>query len=75
MRYISILLSLLATSSCGGESNITEKPTTDTVIIEYPSAKDTLIILDTISVVKKNASSLWSPKCRAYGKWRTSWIG
>jgi len=72
MKYISILLSLLATSSCGGESHIVEEPTRDTVVIEYPNTKDTLIILDTVTVVKKNAKNLWTPKCRAYGKWRTS---
>ena len=72
MRYISILLSLLVTSSCSVDAPPAEETTKDTVVIEYPTTKDTLIIVDTVSAVKKNAKNLWTPKCRAYGKWRTS---
>jgi hypothetical protein len=72
MRYISILLSLLATSSCSVDAPSADEPMRDTVVIEYPTTKDTLIVLDTAQAVKKNAKNLWTPKCVAYGKWRTS---
>lgn len=72
MKYISILLILLAMTSCHYDSPEYNNEPVDTVVIEYIDNKDTLIILDTISVVKKNAKNLWTPKCKAYTKWRQS---
>jgi len=72
MRYISISLILLVIASCSSDSPQSSGEPVDTVVIEYMESKDTLIILDTLTVVKKNAKNLWTPKCRAYGKWRTS---
>ena len=71
MKYIGMLLSLLVAISCSvSHADYKPKPI-DTVVIEYPKDKDTLIILDTV-VVKKNAKNLWTPKCVAYRKWRIS---
>ena len=71
MKYIGTLLSLLVAISCS-VSHADDKPEAiDTVVIEYPENKDTLIIVDTL-VVKKNAKNLWTPKCVAYMKWRLS---
>ena len=72
MRYISISLILLAIASCSSHSPQPSDEPVDTVVIDYMESKDTLIILDTVSVVKKNAKNLWTPKCIAYGKWKTS---
>ena len=72
MRYISISLILLAMASCSYDSPQPSGKPVDTVVIEYMESKDTLIILDTVSVVKKNAKNLWTPKCTAYRRWRTS---
>ncbi len=72
MRYISISLILLAIASCSSDSPQPSGEPVDTVVIEYMETKDTLIILDTVSVVKKNAKNLWTPKCIAYRRWRTS---
>ena len=75
MKYISILLSTLAIISCSSDDNHVYESGEfkDTVVIEYTDSKDTLII-DTSKVVKKNAKNLWTPKCNAYPKWKTSWI-
>lgn len=72
MKYISISLILLAIASCSSDSPPSSSDPVDTVVIEYIEEKDTLIILDTVSVVKKNAKNLWTPKCIAYTKWRQS---
>ncbi len=72
MKSIPILLILLATSSCTSISTPSEVEPVDTVVIEYKDSIDTLIILDTVSVVKKNAKNLWTPKCIAYRRWRIS---
>jgi len=73
MRSISISLILLAAISCSTKSPAlkSNKPI-DTVVIDYQDSKDTLIILDTVTVVKKNAKNLWTPKCVAYRIWRQS---
>ena len=70
MKFTSILWILLLTISCTQAESSEEAETKDTVIIEYQTEKDTLII-DTLKK-KLNARNLWTPKCKKYNKWSLS---
>ena len=70
MKYISILLILLAIASCSHKQEAEQATKKDTVFVPHYNGMDTLVI-DTLKK-KVNALNLWTPKCESFPKWRQS---